>query len=75
MIKKTLSSKEIDLITRLEFEGREIYTRKEIDFFCGNRKKSSYLIKKLLEKKKVKEDCKKYLSFCSYESSTRQVGC
>lgn len=55
MIKKTLSSKEIDLITRLEFEGREIYTRKEIDFFCGNRKKSAYLIKKLLEKKRLRK--------------------
>jgi len=25
--KKTLSAKEVDLITRLEFEGKEVYTR------------------------------------------------
>lgn len=53
MAKKTLSTKEIDLITRLEFEGKEIYTRKEINFFCGNRQKGAYLIKKLLEKKRL----------------------
>lgn len=53
--KKTLSSKEIDLMTRLEFEGKEIYTRKEINFFCGNRQKGAYLIKKLLEKKRLRK--------------------
>jgi len=55
MAKKTLSTKEIDLITRLEFEGKEIYTRKEINFFCGNMEKGAYLIKKLLEKKRLRK--------------------
>jgi len=53
--KKTLSSKEIDLMTRLEFEGKEIYTRKEINSFCGNIQKGTYLIKKLLEKKRLRK--------------------
>ena len=55
MKKKTLSTKEIDLITRLEFEGKEIYTKEEINFFCGNRQKGAYLIKKLLEKKRLRK--------------------
>lgn len=55
MNKRTLSIKEIDLITRLEFEGKEIYTRKEINFYCANRQKGDYLIKKLLEKKRLKK--------------------
>lgn len=55
MTKKTLSTKEIDLITRLEFEGKEIYTRKEINFFCASRQKGAYLIKKLLEKKRLRK--------------------
>lgn len=53
--KKTLSTKEIDLITRLEFEGKEIYTKEEIKFFCGNRQMSAYLVKKLLEKKRLRK--------------------
>lgn len=55
MIKKTLSVKEIDLMTRLEFEGKEIYTRKEINYFCSNSQKGAYLIKKLLEKKRLRK--------------------
>lgn len=55
MFKKTLSAKEIDLITRLEFEGKETYSRKEINSFYGDEKKGSYLIKKLLEKKRLKK--------------------
>lgn len=53
--KKTLSSKEIDLLTRLEFEGKEIYTKEEINRFCGNKQKGVYLIKKLLEKKRLRK--------------------
>ncbi len=53
--KKTLSSKEIDLMTRLEFEGKEIYTRKEINFYCASSQKGNYLIKKLLEKKRLRK--------------------
>jgi len=55
MAKKTLSAKEIDLITRLEFEGKEIYTREEINLFCGNIQNGAYLIKKLLEKKRLRK--------------------
>ena len=47
---KTLSVAEIELLSRLEFEGKEIYAREEITSFFKNRKKASYLIKKLLEK-------------------------
>lgn len=53
--KKTLSSKEIDLLTRLEFEGKEIYTKEEINRFCGTTQKGAYLIKKLLEKKRLRK--------------------
>lgn len=49
----TLSKKEIGLMARLEFEGREIYTREEIVGFCGNKRKAGYLIKKLLEKRRL----------------------
>ena len=38
--KKTLSTKEIDLLSRLEFEGKEIYTKDEIIAFCGSRQKA-----------------------------------
>ena len=55
MTKKTLSGKEIDLITRLEFEGKDVYTKEEINFFCGNKQKATYLIKKLLEKKRLRK--------------------
>ena len=55
MTRKALSTKEVDLITRFEFEGKEIYTKEEINFFCGNRQKGAYLIKKLLEKKRLKK--------------------
>lgn len=55
IVKKTLSAKETDLITRLEFEGKEIYPREEINFFCGNIQKGAYLIKKLLEKKRLRK--------------------
>ncbi|OGX32668.1 MAG: hypothetical protein A3I43_03290 [Omnitrophica WOR_2 bacterium RIFCSPLOWO2_02_FULL_50_19] len=61
--KKTLSTKEIDLLTRLEFEGKEIYTKEEIIFFCGNRQKGSYLIKKLLEKKRLRKIIKNVYLF------------
>jgi len=53
--KKTLSTKEIDLLSRLEFEGKEIYTKDEIIAFCGSRQKGAYLIKKLLEKKRLRK--------------------
>jgi len=53
--KRTLSSKEIDLLSRLEFEGKEVYTKEEINHFCGTTQKGAYLIKKLLEKKRLRK--------------------
>ena len=44
----TLSAKEVELITRLEFEGKDVYTREDIVSFCIDRQKAAYLIKKLL---------------------------
>ena len=52
---KTLSGREIELLTRLEFEGKEIYTRKEIISFCKDKRNAVYLIKKLLEKKRLRK--------------------
>ncbi len=52
---KTLSAREIELLTRLEFEGKEIYTRKEIISFCKDERNAVYLIKKLLEKKRLRK--------------------
>ena len=51
---KTLSAKEVELLTRLEFEGKEIYTRQEIVSFCESKQRAAYLIKKLLEKKRLR---------------------
>lgn len=52
---RTLSAPEIELLTRLEFEGKEIYTRKEIISFCKDKQNAVYLIKKLLEKKRLRK--------------------
>lgn len=52
---KTLSKSEINLLTRLEFVGKEIYTRKDIVSFCKDKEEASYLIKKLLEKGRLKK--------------------
>lgn len=61
--KKTLSSKEIAILTRLEFDGKEIYTKKEIISFCGSSQKAAYLIKKLLEKNRLKKIIKNVYFF------------
>lgn len=61
--KKTLSTKEIDLLSRLEFEGKETYAKDEIISFCGNRQKGAYLIKKLLEKKRLRKIVKNVYLF------------
>lgn len=49
-----LSAKEVELITRLEFEGRETYTRSQIASFCAGKQNADYLIRKLLKKKRLK---------------------
>jgi len=59
----TLSAKEIELITRLEFEGKDIYTREDIISFCMDSKKATYLIKKLLAKKKLRKIIKNIYLF------------
>lgn len=61
--KKTLSAREIGLLSRLEFEGKEIYTKDDIASFCGNRQKAAYLVKKLLEKKRLKKIIKNVYLF------------
>lgn len=60
---KALSSLEVDLLTRLEFEGRQIYTRQDIISFCKGIKEASYLIKKLLEKKRLRKVIKNVYLF------------
>lgn len=60
---KTLSSQEVELLTRLEFEGKQIYSRQQITSFCKNKKKASYLIKKLLEKKRFRKIIKNIYFF------------
>lgn len=60
---KTLSAKEIDLLSRLEFDGKDIYTKEEIISFCGSGQKASYLIKKLLEKNRLKKIIKNIYLF------------
>ena len=60
---KTLSAREIELLTRLEFEGKEIYTRKEIISFCKDKRNAVYLIKKLLEKKRLRKIIKNIYFF------------
>lgn len=59
----TLSAKEIDLLTRLEYEGKDIYTRKDITSFCGNDQDADYLIRKLLKKNRLKKIVKNVYLF------------
>ncbi|MDI6731719.1 MAG: hypothetical protein QME05_03980 [Candidatus Margulisbacteria bacterium] len=54
----SFSAAEIELLTRLEFEGKEIYTREQIVSFCKTKLKAVYLIKKLLEKKRLRKTVK-----------------
>jgi predicted transcriptional regulator of viral defense system len=51
---RSFSAAENELITRLEFEGKEIYARADIISFSLTRQKGDYLIKKLLEKKRLR---------------------
>ncbi len=51
---KALTSQEIDLLSYLELKSEEVYTRDEInEFFNDNKKTAGYIIKKLLEKKRL----------------------
>lgn len=63
MMQKTLSTKEVELITRLEFYGKEIYVKQEIISFCKDKKLAAYLIKKLLEKGRLRKIIKNIYLF------------
>ncbi|MFH1715293.1 MAG: hypothetical protein ABH857_03755 [Elusimicrobiota bacterium] len=52
---RSLSPKEVDLLSRLEFEGKAVYTKEELVSFCKDKQQGQYLIKKLLEKKRLKK--------------------
>jgi len=60
---KTLSAREVDLLVRLEYEGKDIYTRKDIISYCGDRQKALYLIRKFLIKKRLKKIVKNVYLF------------
>jgi len=45
-----LTSNEIDLMARFEYEGKDVYTRKDIISFCRDTSNVDYLIRRLLIK-------------------------
>ena len=49
-----LTPNEIDLLARFEYEGKEVYTRKDIISFCGGKKSVNYLIRMLLIKNRLR---------------------
>ncbi len=59
----TLSAKEIELLNRLEYEEKDIYTREDIVSFCGNKERGDYLIRKLLKKARLKKIIKNIYLF------------
>lgn len=59
----TFSAKEIELLSRLEYEGKDIYTRSDIISFCANNQKGNYLIRKLLKKGRLKSIIKNIYLF------------
>ena len=59
----TLSAKEIALLNRLEYEEKDIYTREDIVFFCADRQRGDYLIRKLLKKGRLKKIIKNVYLF------------
>jgi len=69
---RSLSAREVELLTRLEFEGKEIYARQELLSFCRSRKESDYLIKKLLEKRRLKKIIKNIYFFVPMKAPAGQ---
>jgi len=59
----TLSAKEVGLLNRLEYEGKDIYTRNDITSFCADSQKADYLIRKLLKKGRLKKIIKNIYLF------------
>ncbi|MCB9757945.1 MAG: hypothetical protein H6753_05955 [Candidatus Omnitrophica bacterium] len=49
-----LTSEEVDLMMRLEWARKPIYTREELYAQCKNKSKADYLIKQLLRKSRLK---------------------
>ena len=49
-----LSAKEVKLIARLEYEGKDVYTREGITSYCVGEQNTDYLIRKLLKKDRLK---------------------
>lgn len=58
-----LTPSEIDLLARLEYEGKEVYTRKDIISFCGDKSKVDYLIRRLLIKNRLRNIVKNVYLF------------
>ena len=50
----TLSAREVELLNRLEYEEKDIYTRNDIVSFCADSRKGEYLARKLLKKGRLR---------------------
>jgi predicted transcriptional regulator of viral defense system len=50
----SLTPEEIDLLARLEYEGKEVYAREDIVSFCGGERNANYLIRRLLVKNRLR---------------------
>ena len=58
-----LTPNEIGLLARLEYEGKEVYTRADIISFCGDKSRIDYLIRRLLIKKRLRNIIKNVYLF------------
>ena len=58
-----LTPNEIDLLARLEYEGKDAYTRRDIISFCGDVSRVDYLIRRLLIKNRLKNIVKNVYLF------------
>ena len=50
----SLTPAEVDLLARLEYEGKEVYTREGMVSFCGGERNADYLIRRLLVKNRLR---------------------
>ncbi|MBU0693595.1 MAG: hypothetical protein KKC11_02855 [Candidatus Omnitrophica bacterium] len=58
-----LTPNEIDLLARFEYEGKDVYTRKDIISFCAGGKNVDYLVRRLLIKNRLKNIVKNVYLF------------
>ncbi len=58
-----LTPNEISLLVRFEYEGKEVYTRKDIISFSGGEKNVDYLIRRLLIKNRLRNIVKNVYLF------------